>query len=114
MTTAVRQELADAASSVAGITAHPYYVQGTEAGHAYVRLERTDYPNPFGGVRKWNVVVLLPQDMAAAEHFLEDKQPALYAALKDHMAISEAVPQRLNITGIGDLPALFINGHREE
>lgn len=114
MSRADRKALADAASSVPGVSAHPYYVQGTKPGHAFVRLERTEYPNAFGAVRRWNVVLVLPQDLAAAEQMIDDKQPQLYAALSAEMTIKEAAPQRLNIVGVGDLHALFITGYREE
>ena len=84
-------------------------------GHTpIVRLDRIEYPNPFGGVARWNVVVALPQDMAAAEKFIEDKVPALRAAVGEHMVVTEVLPQRLNITGVGELPCVFINGFREE
>lgn len=114
MSVEVRQELAAAAASVPGISAHPFHVQGTRPGHTYVRLERIDYPNPFGGLRRWNVVVVLPQDQAKAEEYLEDKLPALLEALSPHLAIRDVVPQRLGITGVGDLLCVFINGQREE
>lgn len=113
MSTDVRQELAGAASTVEGITAHPYYVQDTSPGHTFIRLERVTYPNRFGGLDRWNVVVVLPQDLAEAEKFFEDHIEDLYAALAPHLAIDEAVLQQLNITGVGILPCVFINGHRE-
>lgn len=109
-----RTEIADAASTVEGITAHPYYVQGTRPGHTFVRLERTTYPNPFGGICHWNVVVVLPQDLATAEQYLEVRLPQLRDALAEHLVITEVLMQRLNIPGVGDLPCAFINGHREE
>lgn len=114
MSEAIRQELADAASTVSDIEANPYYVQGTTPGHTFVRLERITYPNKFGGVPRWNVVVILPQAQADAEKFLEDHLADLYAALSPHLTIQEVVLQQLNITGVGNLPAAFINGSREE
>lgn len=114
MSAEVRQELADAVSSVAGMTAYPYYVQTTAPGHAFVRLERIEFPNRFGGLGHWNVIVVLPQDMAQAEKYLEQVVPGLLTALAPHLTIREVVPQRLSITGVGDLPCVFINGHREE
>lgn len=110
----VRDDLASAASEVEDITAHPFYVQGTRAGHAYIRRDRVEYPDKFGSVGWWNVVVVLPSDQAKAEMFLEDHLPLLRAALAPHMTVTEAVPQRLNIPGVGDLLCVFINGHREE
>lgn len=110
----VREELAAAASGVPDISAAPYYRQTTTPGSAFVRLDRIEYPNRFGGICHWSVVVVLPQDLAAAERFLEEYLPPLREALADHLVVREVVPQRLNITGVGDLPCVFINGIREE
>jgi len=114
MSAAVRAQLAEAASTVSGVNVAPYYAQGTAPGHGHIRRERTAWPNKFGAVVSWNVIIVLPQGMAAAERYLDEVQPELVAALAPHLTIVEAVPQRLNITGVGDLPCLFINGHREE
>lgn len=110
----VREELATAAGTVPGVTAHPYFVQSTAAGTVWIRLERIDYPNPFGGVVRWNVVLVLPQDQAQAERELERLAPLLRTALEPHLAIDSVEPQRLDLQGIGIVPVAFINGHREE
>lgn len=114
MSATSRAVLAAAASTVEGLTGHPYFVQTTKAGSVLIRLERTEYPNPFGGVEHWNCVLILPQDMAAAEAFWEEKVPLLREALDPHLAITSFAPQRLQIEGVGVLPTVFINGHREE
>lgn len=110
----VRQVIADAASTVAGISCQPYFVGSTEPGAAMVRYDRTEYPDPFGGVAHWNVVILLPQDQAAAEQYTDTHIPAVRAAIAPHLVITQVQPQRLDITGVGVLPCVFINGHREE
>lgn len=110
----VREDLAAAASSVDGITGHPYFVQTTTPGHAFVRLERIDYPNAFGGVVRWNVVLILPQDLGQAERFLEDKVPAIREAVGEHLVVTSVQPQRLELAGVGVVPVAFVNGHREE
>jgi hypothetical protein len=109
----VRQALADAANTVPGIACQPFYVQATAAGASFVRLERIDYPNPFGGVAHWNVVVVLDQDMGHAERFLEEHLEPLRIALSEVLVVTSATPQRVSFPGVGDLPCVFINGHRE-
>ena len=111
---AVREAIADAASTVPGITATPYFVPSTNPGTAYVRLDHVEYPNRFGGVAFWDLVVILPQDYAAAERYVEEKVPAIREAIQEHLAIDRVTPQQLQISGVGTLPAVFINGHREE
>lgn len=114
MSAAVRQLLADAASTVEGITGHAYYVQATDPGHCSVRLTKVAYPNALGGVAHWSVDVTLPQDLADAEHFAERVLPDLHEALDPHLVITEASLGRLSIPNVGDLPTLFITGHRED
>lgn len=108
-----RTEIADAARSVAGITSHDYVVGDTDPGTVYPRLDRIEYPNPFGGIAHWNVVLVLPQDHAEAERYVETTVPALKAALDPHLVITAVVLQRLQLDGVGTLPVAFINGHRE-
>jgi hypothetical protein len=109
-----RADLATAAGTVEGITAHAYVSTDTEPGTVWVRLERIDYPNPFGGVAHWNVVLVLPQNLTDAEYYLEDTLPALKAALDPHLVITSVTPQRIDLPGVGILPCAFINGHREQ
>lgn len=109
-----RTELAEAADALPFVPkGHPYFVQSTKPGTVWVRLERTDYPNPFGGVTFWNVVMVLPQGQEAAEKFLEEHQAPLVKALEPHLVITSVVPQRVDIPGAGILPCAFFNGHRE-
>lgn len=110
----MRQAIADAATGVEGITCHPYFVQSTSPGSAMVRLDRIAYPNPFGGVCHWNVVVMLPQDQAAAEAYIDTKVPLIRAAILPQLVVTEVQQQQLKIDGLGILPCVFINGHREQ
>lgn len=109
-----RAELAAAANSVEGVKAFPYFVSSTSPGTAYVRLERIEYPNPFGGIAHWNVVLILPQDYATAEKYLETKVPLLKTAIEPHLSITSVRPEQLSINGVGTIPVVFLNGHREE
>lgn len=108
-----RSELAAALSTVPDISGNEYVVGTLSPGTAYPRLDRIEYPNPFGGVAFWNVVVVLPQSLPDAERYVEAKLPALYEALGPHLVITAARMERLSIPNTGEIPALFINGHRE-
>ena len=108
-----RSDIAQAAG-LAGCSGHQYVVAETKAGTVYPRLERIEYPNPFGGIDHWNVVLLLPQEHAKAEAYAEQKIPALKAALDQVLVVTSVTIQRLELTGIGVLPAAFFNGHREQ
>lgn len=114
MSGVARQAIAAAASTVDGITCTPYFIQSTEPGAAMVRLDRIEYPNPFGGVCYWNVVVMLPQDQQAAEQYIEQHIPAVRDAIAPELVIDRIQPTRLDIPGVGVLSTVFISGHREE
>lgn len=109
-----RTEIATAAAAVDGIRAHEYVVADTDPGTVYPRLDRIEYPNPFGGIAHWNVVLLLPQEHARAEQYLEQKLPALKDALDPVLVVTGVTLNRLQLDGIGTLPVAFINGHREQ
>jgi len=108
-----RQDLADAASSVDGIRCSPNFVQTTTAGEAMVRFDHTDYPNKFGGLVTWQVAVVLPQDFADAEKFVDNTMPALAEALGTQMVVTR-VSQAQLVLDNGTLPIAIVEGTREE
>ncbi|GAA5153826.1 hypothetical protein GCM10023340_36430 [Nocardioides marinquilinus] len=108
-----RTELATAANGVEGLTATPYFTSGTRAGTVWIRLDRIEFPDRFGGIAHWNVVLVLPQDQAESERYFEATTPALREALADHLVVTSVTPQRLQLDGVGPLSVAFINGHRE-
>lgn len=110
----VRDDLADAASTVDGVQVDPYYVQTMQLGTGMVRLDRTDYPDKFGGICVWQVVIILTTDVAAAEKWLEAHQGALVAALRPEMTVRSVTQQQLPLDGGQLVPAVFIEGTREE
>lgn len=109
----VRTQLAAAATTVAGVNVAAYFRQTTKAGTGMVRLGRIDYPNTLGGVVTWQVVILLPTDLAQAEKWMEAKVPALVAALGVHMTVQRVTPTQL-VLETGTVPTVFIEGQREE
>lgn len=114
MSVDVRKAIADAASTAAGISCNPYYVQSTKPGQAMVRLDRIEYPDKFGGVCHWNVIVMVPQDQAQAEKYLDEKIPAVREAIAGELVVTQIQPQRLELKGAGVVLCVFINGHREQ
>lgn len=109
----VRTQLAEAANTVYEVNAQPYFVQTTKPGATLIRLNRVEYPNPFGGVAFWDVVVVLPQDLAAAERYVEQVVPQVRDALLEVMFVDVITPQLMDF-GAGSVPCAVITGHREE
>lgn len=110
----VRADLAAAASTVEGVTAHPYFKQGSHPGHTFVRIARIDYPNFTGGVVRWDLLVVLPADAAEAEKYLETKIPLVREAVAEHLVVTEVVPQRVRFSDTLELTCAVLSGHREE
>jgi hypothetical protein len=108
-----RTEIVAALQGLDGITAHEHVVATLEPGTAYARLDRIEYPNRFGGVAFWNVVLVLPQALPDAERFLEQHLHPVKDALSPVLPITSVVPQRLEIPGTATVTVAFFNGHRE-
>lgn len=108
-----RQAIAEAASAVGGVDVNPYFKQVTKPGSGMVRLERIDYPNRLGGVVTWQVIVLLPKDIATAEKWLDANGSALREAVGKELLVRSMTPQQLALDS-GTLPCVVIEGQREE
>lgn len=113
MSAATRTEIATAASTVEGVTCEPYHRQSTGVGDASVRLGETAYPNRFGGVVTWEVVVNLPQGVTDAERLIDEISPALRDALASVMTVRRIYPARIAY-GAAQTNALVVEGTREE
>lgn len=110
--TLARAEIATAASTVDDVNVTPYFRQVTKAGQGFVKLERVEYPNKFGGVATLSVFVILPDGLAAAERRAEELEPLLYNALRPAWVLDSAQLADLQ-TDTGSLPVLQFTGHRE-
>lgn len=108
----IRSLIAAAASSVPGISVTPYFRQTTKPGDGMVRLERMNRDTSgFGYMATWQVVVVLPQDLASAEKYLDEKVPALLEAISEELVVTTVTPQQLALdTGL--VPVVFIEGNR--
>lgn len=114
MSLAARNALATAASSVAGVKATPYYRQSGKVGDAFVRLDRVARDSSgFGYMATWQVCVVLSQDQAHAERWIDDNLPALTTALEHQGVVTTAQPVQLALE-TGTVPALVITLAREQ
>lgn len=114
MSAAAREAIAEAASTVDGIKVTPYFRQTVKAGQGMVRLDRRVRDDSglayFNDV--WQVLVVLPQDIAAAEKYLEQKLDLLLDALGEQLAVASATPQQIQ-TDSTTIPCVVIEGTRE-
>lgn len=108
----IREELAEAANTVAGVNVHPYYVQGGKAFSGNVALERVDYPNPFGGIGTWSVIVLLAVDVRTAQEQADELIPPLVEALSAVMGVDSVSFGTTSQDNRSGQPCLLVTGHR--
>jgi hypothetical protein len=109
---AIRQEIADAANTIEGIKATPYFRQTTRPGDAYVRLDRWVRDDTgFGYMATWALCVLLPQDLTAAEEWLETNLETVVTAIEEVLIVTAATPSRLALD-TGTIPVVMIEGTR--
>lgn len=108
----VRQALADAANTVDGVKIAPYFRQVTKPGAGMVRRDWTEWPNPFGASITWQIVIFLPQDIAAAERWVDDHADQLANALRPELHLESITQQQLPLES-GLLPIVLIQGQRE-
>jgi hypothetical protein len=110
---ATRNELAAYASAVDGCNVTPYMRQATRPGEGWVSLQRSDRDDSgFGFMDRWAVTVVLPQDLASAEKWIDANADALAAALAQGMVVTALVPATL-VLDAGNVPGLVIEGSRE-
>lgn len=114
MSAAVRSALAEAASSVAGVSVSPYFQQTVSPGRGAVRKDRVDYPNPFGGVVRWQVVIFLPADQALAEKYVDEVVPEVVTAVREELVVTSVSQQQLGLPDGQLVNTVLIEGHREE
>lgn len=109
----VREAIAAAATTVDGITCNAYYKTGEKPGTSYVELLRTDYPNQFGGEDYWGVVVILDNDLAAAQKFMDDHRGPLRTALMEELVVTQVRPEIVPLPDNPGIKTMVVEGHRE-
>lgn len=109
-----RSEIAAAASAVTGVNVSPYYRQGLKTGDGFVSLvSRTRGDNGFGYVDTWGVFVAIPQDVKAAEEWLEANLTPLMDALDAEIVVQTASPDTFTLRDGVATNAVNITGTRE-
>ena len=108
-----REEIAAAASTVDGVECTPFYRGAGEVGAGYVEWSRSEWPNRFGAVDFWSVVIVVPSEPDAAEHWVEDHRQALYDGISEALIVTTISPSLVPITDGPSLKAVTVAGHRE-
>lgn len=108
-----RQALADAMNEVPGINCSAWFRQSTKPGDAVIQYGGSRRPeNGFGYIDKWEIVVILPQDIATSEKQVAENLPTWLEAASTQMVVTLVTPSQLALdTGV--VPCVVIEGNRE-
>jgi hypothetical protein len=109
-----RDDLAAAISAVDGVgKCTAYHRQTTTPGEAMIRLDRRVRDDSgFGYLNTWQVVVILPQNLATAEKWIDTHGDALMDAARAHMVVLSLTPGQLPVdTSL--VPCVVLEGVRE-
>lgn len=108
-----RADLATAISVVDGVHCTAYHRQTTNPGEAMIRLDRRiRSENGFGYMNTWQVVVILPQNLAQAEGWIDTHGDELIDAAANHLVVQSLVPGQLPV-GSTLVPCVVLEGVRE-
>lgn len=108
----VRADLAAAASTVEGVTVTEKYRQTTKPGDGWVSLGGYNRDESgFSFMDTWEVRIVTPRDLAAADQWIEERGDLLLDALKELMIVLSLTPVTFQADA-GNLPGLLISGVR--
>jgi hypothetical protein len=115
MSAAIRAAIAAAANTHLGdkrVT--PYYRQTTTAGWGWVSMGPSNRDDTgFGFMDTWEIRVVLSQEIAKAEAWIDEHRDALTAAIAEHLIVTTVAPAVLNLDQKTTVNALIIEGVRE-
>lgn len=108
-----RSEIAAAASLAGVVNVTPYYRQSLKTGDGFVRFaSQARSSNGFGWMKTWEVWVAVPQDVEAAEKWLETNLQPLIDRLDTELIVTGAAPAEL-VLGTTTANGLIVTGARE-
>jgi hypothetical protein len=110
--TETREAIA-AAASVAGANVTPHRRQTLQPHQGFVVWTNRAQPaNRLGWMDTWQVWIALPQDVAAAEKWMDEHLPTVLASLDAELIVTRAFPAKLSLD-TGESSGVVIEGARE-
>lgn len=107
-----REVIAAAANTVAGVNVNEWFRQTTKPGDGYVVWSRGDRAsNGIGFMNRWEVFIVLPSDLQAAEKWLDERLNQLVNALHTEFVVTSFYPTDLALDS-GKLSCVVIEGSR--
>src|SRR5690606_4632243 len=107
-----REVIAAAANTVTGVNVNEWFRQTTKSGDGYVVWSRGDRAsNGIGFMNRWEVFIVLPSDLQAAEKWLDERLNQLVNALHTEVVVTSFYPTDLALDS-GKLSCVVIEGSR--
>lgn len=108
----VRDEIAQALNDAdLGLNVTAYYRQSLKPWDGFVKWSgTTQASNRFGWVNTWQVWLALPQDVKAAEQWLDTNLTALVEAFDAEVIVTSAVPAELVVGDGASVNGLILEG----
>lgn len=110
-----REDIAAAASTVDGINVSPTIRESTKVGDGWLRLNKmTRADNGYGFINTWDIFIVVPQDNASAETWLDENAGLLEDALHRELYVTTITPTSISLETSGtSVWAVHISGTRE-
>lgn len=106
-----RQAIADALSTVSGVTGYPARPDALNEGDGWPQW-RGATPQAYAFENTWAVLVILPAGEVSADAFADSHGEALVEALRPVMFVDQIAPATLD-TEAGQMYALMLSGRSE-
>lgn len=105
-----RVDIAAAATASGVVNVTPFSRQNPNPGEGSVRLDRR-FPDEsgFGWMDAWQVIIFLPQDLQAAEAWMDLNLTTVMEAVAAAMYVTEATPGQITLD-TGSVPGVIIAG----
>jgi hypothetical protein len=110
--TGQRQKIADALSTVEGVTGHPFRPRTFPAGTAWPLLDRLDRGPAYDFEVTWRVVVILPGDEQRASEWFDEHHEPIADGLQS-LGYVERIEPGIVVTEAGDMEAMILTLRKE-
>lgn len=113
MSAEVREALSTAANTVDGVSVAPYFRTSIKPGDGFVQMNRLDRDESgLAYMARWSVLIVLPQNLAVAQKWLEERTDALLSALQTELVVTSVIPSQLVIDTGTEVPGVVFEGSR--
>lgn len=105
-----RDDIAAALNAVEGINVYPGFRESTKVGNGWITLAKMT-PQEFGYIKDWKVTIVIPNQITAAEEWMDGYLEVLAEAVKRQLEVTQILPTQISVSGT-TVYAVVIQGVR--